>query len=146
MFLVVPPSIDDLGWQKRGVCMDPREDSQDWWPEEYRGAADALAREADARNGCEVCPVRAECLGYALASRQKGGLWGGLDEAERTVLNLELQVPRYVRHGTVPGYVRDGCRCSECRAAKAAYERDRLQRGLDWPRRDRPNRGTRRTG
>lgn len=32
---------------------------------------------------CENCPVRAECLEYALESRQRYGVWGGTTERQR---------------------------------------------------------------
>jgi WhiB family transcriptional regulator, redox-sensing transcriptional regulator len=32
---------------------------------------------------CEGCEVRAECLGYALESRELHGVWGGLSDRER---------------------------------------------------------------
>lgn len=32
---------------------------------------------------CRSCPVRAECLEYALASKERFGIWGGATERER---------------------------------------------------------------
>ena len=32
---------------------------------------------------CAGCPVRNECLEWALASRQEDGVWGGLTKPER---------------------------------------------------------------
>ena len=32
---------------------------------------------------CASCPVREECLEYALATRQDDGVWGGLTDLER---------------------------------------------------------------
>lgn len=32
---------------------------------------------------CENCPVRVECLEYALESRQRYGVWGGATERQR---------------------------------------------------------------
>jgi WhiB family transcriptional regulator, redox-sensing transcriptional regulator len=32
---------------------------------------------------CAQCPVREACLEYALASREKEGVWGGLTARER---------------------------------------------------------------
>jgi len=40
-------------------------------------------RETKARAVCSGCPVRAECLDYAVCSPQKYGTWGGLNEDER---------------------------------------------------------------
>jgi WhiB family redox-sensing transcriptional regulator len=44
------------------------------------------AREARAKSICAECPVRAECLDYALSIREPHGIWGGLTEAERRLL------------------------------------------------------------
>ncbi|MGH9014202.1 MAG: WhiB family transcriptional regulator [Acidimicrobiia bacterium] len=38
---------------------------------------------AEAKEICALCPVREACLEYALASREKHGVWGGLTERER---------------------------------------------------------------
>ena len=47
-------------------------------------AADELGEEADnARWVCCGCPVRPECLGYALAAGIRHGVWGGFTAKER---------------------------------------------------------------
>lgn len=38
---------------------------------------------ATARATCAACPVRTECLEYAIEHREKFGIWGGLSERER---------------------------------------------------------------
>jgi WhiB family redox-sensing transcriptional regulator len=40
-------------------------------------------RETKAKEICFVCPVRRECLEFALRVREPHGIWGGLTEAER---------------------------------------------------------------
>ena len=37
----------------------------------------------DAKTICNVCPVRTPCLEWALATREKEGVWGGATERER---------------------------------------------------------------
>ncbi len=32
---------------------------------------------------CETCPVREECLSFALETAQADGVWGGMDAGER---------------------------------------------------------------
>jgi WhiB family redox-sensing transcriptional regulator len=50
-------------------------DPELWWPVRG-GSPDAVA-------GCEVCPVRTECLAYAVAADERDGVWGGLTRDER---------------------------------------------------------------
>jgi WhiB family redox-sensing transcriptional regulator len=40
-------------------------------------------REARAKAICQECPVRQECLHYALDVGEPHGIWGGLNESER---------------------------------------------------------------
>lgn len=44
---------------------------------------DKDVRERKAKAICAQCPVRAECLGYALNRPEKYGTWAGLNEDER---------------------------------------------------------------
>ncbi len=46
--------------------------------------AGALQREA--RQFCQSCPVRTECLAHALDQRIEFGVWGGMTERERRAL------------------------------------------------------------
>lgn len=39
---------------------------------------------------CAGCTVKAECLAYALATHQDNGVWGGLNELERTRKQREV--------------------------------------------------------
>jgi len=38
---------------------------------------------ATAKAICSACPVQSTCLEYALAVREKDGVWGGANEKER---------------------------------------------------------------
>ena len=46
-------------------------------------AADRHAREEEAKRICTHCVVQAQCLEYALSTRETYGIWGGLTEIER---------------------------------------------------------------
>ena len=37
----------------------------------------------EARKVCNACPVRKECLAYALEAKERYGMWGGLTPLER---------------------------------------------------------------
>lgn len=51
--------------------------------DENEGATERHAREQEAKSICMHCIVRAECLDYALTTRESYGIWGGLTELER---------------------------------------------------------------
>ena len=46
-------------------------------------AGPAVAQVAAAKAVCRGCPVRAECLDYAMQTAQDHGIWGGTTEEER---------------------------------------------------------------
>ncbi len=43
----------------------------------------AVTQVAAAKAVCRGCPVRAECLRYAMQTAQDHGIWGGTTEEER---------------------------------------------------------------
>ena len=45
----------------------------------------ATAQVAAAKAVCRGCPVRAECLRYAMQTAQDHGIWGGTTDEERRV-------------------------------------------------------------
>ena len=46
-----------------------------------------------AKKFCSECPVRAECLTYALAVNEPFGIWGGLTPKERSALRGQGRGP-----------------------------------------------------
>ena len=46
----------------------------------------AIGQAARAKAVCTACPVRTDCLRYALAAGPLQGVWGGLTEEERRLL------------------------------------------------------------
>jgi hypothetical protein len=55
-----------------------------WWPTQA-DSPDELAVRI-----CAGCPVRPECLAYALAAGERDGVWGGLTPAERARLGVPV--------------------------------------------------------
>jgi WhiB family redox-sensing transcriptional regulator len=47
------------------------------------GSGPALGQVTRAKAVCAACPVRSDCLRYALAAGPLQGVWGGLTEDER---------------------------------------------------------------
>jgi WhiB family transcriptional regulator, redox-sensing transcriptional regulator len=75
-------------WQHRAACRG--EDSTYFFaPNYFERRAEKNAREAVAKAICVRCPVRVECLEYALATRENHGIWGGLNEMERRAILRE---------------------------------------------------------
>lgn len=68
--------IADTGWKQLAACKDAG-------PDELfvDGAAQNRAKAV-----CTGCPVRTECLAYALDHRIDHGVWGGTTERERRAL------------------------------------------------------------
>jgi WhiB family redox-sensing transcriptional regulator len=58
-------------------------------PNYFEKRREKAAREAIAKLVCRRCPVRQECLEYALETREPHGIWGGLNELERRQLLRE---------------------------------------------------------
>ncbi len=72
-----------MDWRQYGACLD--EDPELFFPVGTTGPA--LVQTEDAKSVCRTCPVRAECLRWALESGQESGVWGGTSEAERRTLH-----------------------------------------------------------
>jgi hypothetical protein len=69
--------LSDVGWHERAAC----------GKKENKGIAsyffsNVLKERYDAKNLCYSCPVRKECLKWALDNKQIWGVWGGKDEME----------------------------------------------------------------
>jgi len=50
-------------------------------PSHYNRAAELVAKRL-----CAVCPLKQECLTYALKAKEPAGVWGGLNTQERILL------------------------------------------------------------
>ena len=45
----------------------------------------------EAKQVCASCPVRGECLAYAIEADEEFGIWGGLNRAERLRVRQALE-------------------------------------------------------
>lgn len=83
------------GWQWRAACRG--EDASIFFaPNTGETTQEKAIRERQAKSLCAVCPVRVECLEYAIRTREPHGVWGGLNEAERRLLIRHRQTLRPV--------------------------------------------------
>ena len=64
-------------WMRDGLCAQTDQDA--FHPE--KGASTRPAKSV-----CAVCPVREQCLSYALETNQQFGVWGGHSAKERRAL------------------------------------------------------------
>jgi WhiB family redox-sensing transcriptional regulator len=48
----------------------------------------------EAKKVCAVCPVRRECLDYALEAGEVHGVWGGLSERQRRRVRRDVSAAR----------------------------------------------------
>jgi len=83
--LPIPPA-----WVSRGLCAQT--DPEAFFPE--KGGATAPAKRI-----CAACPVRAECLAWALENGERFGIWGGTSYLERR--RLQRQQQRRQQHSDV---------------------------------------------
>jgi len=67
-----------VDWRKYAACLD--EDPELFFP---RSAINDREQTDNAKAVCHRCPVEKICLRWALATRERYGVWGGLDEIER---------------------------------------------------------------
>lgn len=113
-------ACDDLAWQDRALCAGSAT-PDDWFP--VKGTPTARARRNVERT-CGTCPVRAQCLAYALENDLRG-TWGGLSERERrrTGRQAASAVPMLCAGGT---HVRSSRNrglfgnCTDCQEERAA--------------------------
>ncbi|MFB6783577.1 MULTISPECIES: WhiB family transcriptional regulator [unclassified Streptomyces] len=69
-------------WRTHAACRD--EDPDLFFPIGSTGPA--LVQTEEAKEVCRGCPVREQCLEWAMENGQDSGVWGGLGEAERRAL------------------------------------------------------------
>ena len=71
------------GWQDAAACKG--EDLLLFFGPDGERQPEREIRERKAKGVCAACPVRLECLNYAVSRPEKYGTWGGLNEDERSV-------------------------------------------------------------
>ena len=72
----------DWSWQTGAACRGM--DLVLFFGPDGERTAERLIREEKAKRVCRRCPVRRECEDYAVGRPEKYGIYGGLNEDERT--------------------------------------------------------------
>ena len=76
----------DYTWRRDAICRDTDPDL--FFPVGTTGYA--LVQIDRAKEVCGECPVKVDCLDYALETNQDSGIWGGTSEEERRNLRRRL--------------------------------------------------------
>ncbi|AVO21663.1 WhiB family transcription factor [Mycobacterium phage MooMoo] len=115
-------------WADRAVCQTT--DPESFYPEKGSSTKDA-------KQVCAGCPVRVECLQWALDNNEEFGVWGGYSERERRKIkrgelnpaDIEDNEPRCQHCGKKfrPGHRAERYCSSMCRRLVRA-EREKRQR------------------
>ena len=116
-----------MSWRDRALCLG--EYPETWFPAHYTKDGREHPDVTAAKSVCLHCPVAAECATHAL-THGEDGIWGGLTPDERRALSRRKPPPTITADcGTYNGYKRHKRAgenaCTPCKAANAAYERDR---------------------
>jgi len=69
-----------MDWQGSALCAEVDPDM--WFPDAGGASKEYLAAKAL----CQRCPIRAQCLAFALEHHEDHGIWGGLAPSERRAL------------------------------------------------------------
>ncbi len=82
-------------WVKQADCLD--EDTEIFYPKNGR---DFIAKLAI----CETCPVRNDCLAYALKHKDVNGIWGGSSGNERRAILKDIKSKK-IKKSEIDDYV-----------------------------------------
>lgn len=77
-------TIPDEPWMSEALCAQA--DPEAWFPE--KGGSGAV----EAKRICAACPVKNECLTYALDNDEHYGIYGGFSQRERRRIKQGLPV------------------------------------------------------
>jgi WhiB family transcriptional regulator, redox-sensing transcriptional regulator len=72
----------DVTWQSAAGCRG-LDANLFFSPTHLESKEERQYREGRAKSICAQCSVRAQCLEFALTTREPHGIWGGMNELER---------------------------------------------------------------
>src|SRR5579864_1230263 len=110
------------GWQDAAACKG--EDLLLFFGPDGERQPEREIRERKAKSICASCPVRLDCLNYAVSRPEKYGTWGGLNEDERSAERRRGQAG--VSTWSAPARTGDG---DHSRARRKTATRARAPRG-----------------
>jgi WhiB family redox-sensing transcriptional regulator len=84
-----------LSWMDKARCKDRDPTTEIFFPPRDKTKYSTLATQAKAMclgpNNTSPCPVRKECLWFAVESDEQHGIWGGMSHRERNALVRKWQ-------------------------------------------------------
>ncbi len=80
-----PATWDSEEWRELGSCRQL--ETALFFPVGQTGEAEVKI--ARAKKVCVACPVRQQCLEFAITTNQEYGVWGGHSEEERRVVRRQ---------------------------------------------------------
>ena len=87
--------FDSSSWWDDARCIDKDPTTEIFFPPRDKARYKDLAAQAKqmclGNKGLNHCPVRAECLWFAIESEEVHGIWGGLSHRERNALVRKWQ-------------------------------------------------------
>jgi WhiB family redox-sensing transcriptional regulator len=120
-----------MEWQSQGSCKGK---PLEWFFFKQTTTEVVFPQVADL---CSKCPVRADCLTYAITTRSEG-IWAGTTTADRRNPNRQRRElkARMTECGSYGGYqkhLRDKTqRCYECKVARNAYIAQQRRGGYQY--------------
>lgn len=75
----------DEDWQDSAACRG-QPAAIFFAPAHFERKEARALRERQAKAVCAACPVRKQCLSYALRIKEPHGIWGGFNELERRAM------------------------------------------------------------
>ncbi len=79
--VLAAPITDERPWAAFAICRD--RDPDVFFPLTAEGEREAIRI-------CQGCPVRLDCLEFALEAKIRFGIWGGVNEKERRTLHRHI--------------------------------------------------------
>lgn len=76
------PVFGSIEWMDEAACLGS---GADFFP--VMGTKKETPAMRKAKAVCATCPVKSECLAYALDAQQWDGIWGGMTPTERRELS-----------------------------------------------------------
>jgi hypothetical protein len=114
-------------WVNEALCAQVGPEDSLWFPD--KGQSNKQAKLI-----CAECPVRQQCLQYALDRSEQHGIWGGLSDRERKELKRGIRPPRMKcrkGHDLNEAGTRPNGECAECsreRSRRAYTPRPPMER------------------